>query len=183
MVICNLIAAIALLTANPSYEGSQPKIPAPMRAEIKRLALKWEILDPRECRYIMQRTEESPADLNLLRRRWRELRDAPSLSDAQRFPQRFIVNDLLSANRDYQKTMTLRQMVDGSRWEENRVILGENDQLYAIWDNVRDAGCEYYYVVVRRLALKRLREQLGDEAYYSGDLPPSVPLWRFAQAD
>ena len=26
-------------------------------------------------------------------------------------------------------------------------------------------------------------EMIGDEAYYSGNLPPCVPLWRFQQID
>ena len=36
---------------------------------------------------------------------------------------------------------------------------------------------------LRRGALKKLREAVGDEAYYSGHLPPHVPVWRFAQID
>ena len=70
-----------------------------------------------------------------------------------------------------------------AHWWEVRAILQETDQLYQIWDTVRDARCEYYYVTVRRQALKRLREALGDEAYFSGRLPPHVPLWRFQQID
>jgi hypothetical protein len=46
---------------------------------------------------------------------------------------------------------------------------------------VRDARCDYYYVTVRRLALKRLRELVGDEAYYAGNLPPCVPIWRLQE--
>jgi hypothetical protein len=62
-------------------------------------------------------------------------------------------------------------------------VLLETDRLYQVWDAVRDARCDYYYVNVRRQALERLRELVGDEAYYSGDLPPCVPLWHFRPAD
>jgi hypothetical protein len=59
----------------------------------------------------------------------------------------------------------------------------EADRLYQVWDTVRDARCDYYYVTVRRQALKRLRDMLGSDAYYSGVLPPHVPLWRFQRVD
>jgi hypothetical protein len=61
------------------------------------------------------------------------------------------------------------------------VALQETDRLYQVWDAVRDARCDYYYVTVRRQALKRLRELIGDEAYYSASFPPCVPFWRFQQ--
>ena len=66
---------------------------------------------------------------------------------------------------------------------ELREMLQEVDRLYNIWDTVRDARCDYYYVTVRRQALKKLRETVGDDAYYSGALPPHVPIWRFARID
>ena len=59
----------------------------------------------------------------------------------------------------------------------------EVDRLYQIWDTTRDARCEYYYIHVRRGALKKLRDAVGEEAYYSGTLPPHVPVWRFARID
>jgi hypothetical protein len=34
---------------------------------------------------------------------------------------------------------------------------------------------------VRRQALKQLRTLIGAEAYYTGQLPPHVPLWRFEE--
>ena len=62
-----------------------------------------------------------------------------------------------------------------------RAALKETDWLYQIWDAVRDARCEYYYVTVRRQALKRLQTMLGSEAYSAADLPPYVPVWRFQE--
>ena len=46
---------------------------------------------------------------------------------------------------------------------------------------MRDARCEYYYITVRRQALKRLRTMIGAEAYDAAELPPYVPLWRFLE--
>ena len=62
------------------------------------------------------------------------------------------------------------------------VAVAETDRLYRVWDAVRDARCEFYYVTVRRQALKRLKEMVGDEAFAEVDLPPHVPGWRFQEA-
>ena len=122
---------------------------------------------------------EGPA--NLLRRRHGELKNVPSIADSQRFPERAAVNDLLAFNRAYRQHIDVRQPLELLNWWELRVALQETDHLYQVWDAVRDARCDYYYVTVRRLALKRLRDLVGEEAYYSSNLPPCVPLWRFEQ--
>ena len=48
-----------------------------------------------------------------------------------------------------------------------------------MWDAVRDARCEFYYVTVRRQSLQKLRDLIGKEAYAAGELPDYVPTWRF----
>ena len=79
--------------------------------------------------------------------------------------------------------MDARQAVELVHWWEFREAVQEADRLYQVWDNVRDARCDYYYVTVRRHALQKLREAIGPEAYYAGCLPPHVPVWRFQRID
>lgn len=182
MLQFDYLLAFALLTT----PAGAPDIPGiehyeRLRPTLQDLAVQWEILDPREVRYILARSEDFQSDLNLLRRRYRELVDAPSLQDCVRFPDRATVNDLLSFNRAYRQNLDVRQPVELGHWWELRTVLQETDQLYQVWDLVRDARCEYYYVTVRRQALKRLREVLGDSSYLSGKLPPHIPIWRFQE--
>jgi hypothetical protein len=127
------------------------------------------------------RVEDFQSDLSLLRRRYRDLADAPPLCDSERFPERSAVNEFLAFNRAYRQHIDAAVTAESTRGWELRTALQETDQLYYIWDTVRDARCEYYYVTVRRQALKRLREQLGEQAYYQTKLPPYVPLWRFRE--
>jgi hypothetical protein len=54
---------------------------------------------------------------------------------------------------------------------------------HQLWDAVRDARSECYYVTARRQALQSLRTTLGPDAYYRGALPPHVPVWRFGRMD
>jgi hypothetical protein len=153
------------------------------RPTVRALAVYWEILDPRESRYMLTRPEDFSANLAQLRRRYSDLIDAPPLYDCMRFPDRSLINDLLAFNRAYRQHLDNRQTMElANAWELREMIL-ESDQLYQVWDLVRDTRCEYYYVTVRRQALKKLRETIGDQAFYSGCLPPHVPVWRFARID
>jgi hypothetical protein len=180
----DLILAAALLSVPPGTPEEPPtpdRWPAVQEA-IHKTAIRLEILDERETRYVLARVEDFEADLDLLRRRNQELHDAPPLADAARFPGRDAVNQLIQFNRTYRTFLEGRQTWEADRAEVIGVALAETDRLYRVWDAVRDARCEFYYVTVRRQALKRLRDGLGDTAYETADLPPHVPAWRFREA-
>jgi hypothetical protein len=185
MVPLDYMLAVALLTSGPDCT----EIPCPgdglasVRPTLQALAVAWEVLDPREIRYVLTRHEDFAADLKLLRRRHRELADAPPLQDCMRFPDRALINELLAFNRTYRQHLDNRQALEQTYWWELREAVQETERLYLIWDNVRDARCDYYYVTVRRQALKKIRETIGEDAYWSGTLPPHVPVWRFARID
>ena len=175
------LLAAALLTApldTPETAASAEQF-AGLRSTMQQLAIHWEVMDAREIRYVLSRGEDYAADMKLLRRRNGDLLDAPPLHDCLRFPARSHVSDLLSFNRSYRQYLDQRQLLEASRWWEYHEVITEVDRLYQIWDTIRDSRCEYYYVTVRRQALKRLRELLGQDDYYTGQLPPYVPVWRF----
>jgi hypothetical protein len=177
--------AVALLTSPADAED--PTLSAErfavLQPTLQKVAVQWEILDPREVRYVLAHHDDLGSDLKLLRRRYRDLADAPAVCDSQRFPDRAAVGELLTFNRSYRQHLDNCQAVEMVHWWELREALQETDRLYHVWDTVRDARCEYYYVTVRRQALKRLRDLVGEEAYYSGQLPPHVPVWRFRWID
>ncbi len=150
---------------------------------LQHVAVQWELLDPREVRYVLGRPEDSLSDLAIVQKRYQDLQGAPWLYDRLRFPDRQTVNEFLAFNRAYRRTIDVRQPLELHNWWQMRAALQETDRLYLVWDLVRDAQCHYYYVSVRRNALKRLKEMIGDEAYYSGKLPPYVPLHHFASMD
>jgi len=177
----DLVLAAILITTPPGTPESCP--PAErwenLRDAIHQTAVEWEILDPRETRYVLSRPEDFCGDLNMLRRRYQELKDAPSAADSVRFPDRNAVNELVRFNRAFRKNLDQRQQFEVDRADALRSVIWETDRLYSIWDSVRDARCEFYYVTVRRHALKKLKEQIGDDAYMHATLPPNVPTWRF----
>ncbi len=181
MIPLDYLLSVALLTSagDPSEAAGAFDHFRSVRPTVQAVAVYWEVLDNREVKYVMHRQEDFASDLKLLRRRWDDLADA----DAMRFPDRALISDLLSFNRSYRQQLEHRKSLElVYSWELSEVV-AEVDRLYQIWDAARDARCEYYYISVRRGALKKLRDAVGDEAYYGGQLPPHVPVWRFARID
>ncbi len=178
----NSMLAAALL-ASPISEGENLDHLKSVRPALSSLAVHWEVLDPREVKYVLNRDDDLALDLKLLRQRWSDLQDAPPLDDCMRFPEKWLISELLSFNRAYRQSLEHRCSLELVHGWELREVLSEVDRLYQVWDMARDARCEYFYVSVRRGALKRLRDSVGDEAYYSGRLPSHVPVNRFAYLD
>lgn len=182
MTASDLILAAALLTApvnTPEQTPDEDRWPA-IRDAIHKTAVDWEIMDPRETRYVLATREDFEADLNLLRKRHGELADAPKLVDAQRLPERRTVNELIRFNRAFRKNLEERQAWEADRSDLFCTAIQETDRLYRHWDAVRDAQCDFYYVTVRRAALKKLRDGIGADAFAIGHMPHHVPDWRFA---
>ena len=188
------LLAVALIATAPDYSESPLQAEGDeavdaydafvtLRPVIQAIAVDWELLDEREKRYVLSRPEDFNGDLKLIRRRYSELHDAPPSQDCMRFPDRALINDLLKFNREYRQHLEARQATESMHWWQLRDATLECDRIYQTWDLVREANCDYYYVTVRRQALKKLRDRLGDQAFYSGVLPPHVPVWRFARID
>jgi hypothetical protein len=188
------VLAVAVIATAPDYSevSATAEIEEPadaweafatVRPVVQAVAVDWELLDQRETRYVMNRAEDFAGDLKLLRRRYGELYNAPASYECMRFPDRGLINDLLKFNRDYRQYLEIRQATEPLYWWEFHTVMMECDRIYEVWDLVRESNCDYYYVTVRRQALKKLRERIGDGSFYSGVLPPHVPVWRFARVD
>lgn len=149
---------------------------------LREVALHWELLDPREQARLFTRANAFATDLELVRRRHRALDDAPFASEITRFPPRRVVADHLAFNRTYHRALVLRREAMG-RSDFLDQAISENDRLYRVWDLLRDAQCECFYVTARRQSLRGLRDAVGLDLYYRGTLPPHVPLWSFTRID
>jgi hypothetical protein len=184
MSASDLILAAALLSApvdTPEQIPSEANWPS-LRDAIHKIAIEWEIMDERESRYVLASRDDFEADLNLLRKRYVELANAPKLADCRRFPDRDTISEFIKFNRAYRKHLEECAMWELDRADLYHNAIQETDRFYHQWDAVRDAQCEFYYVTVRRAALKKLRESIGDEAFTTGKMPPYVPNWRFVAA-
>src|SRR5262245_31674288 len=112
MAASDLILAAALLTApvgTPEQTPPEDRWTA-VRDAVHQTAVAWEIMDSRETRYVMATRDDFEPDLNLLRKRYAELVDAPKLSDCHRLPDRRTVNELIKFNRAFRKHLEERQV-------------------------------------------------------------------------
>ncbi len=184
MSASDLVLAAALLSAPVDTPEQTPAEERwePVRAAIHKTAIAWEIMDPREERYLMAARDDFEPDLNLLRKRFAELADAPKLADCRRLPDRHTVNELIKFNRAFRKHLEEREVWEADRADLFHQAMQETDRFYRQWDAIRDAQCDFYYVTVRRAALKKLRDALGADAFAAGAMPSYVPEWRFATA-
>jgi hypothetical protein len=180
---CDIVTAAFLLTAPLGTQDSIPPADQwPMvQRGLQQLAVQWEILDTRESGYILNRREEFVSDINLLRRRMVEFKDVPLLADHYRLPSKQIASDLISVNREYRKSLADRRVIEVDRAQILGDVIRECDELYQVWDCIRDANCDYYHVTVRRQSLKRLRDLVGDDDYNSAKFPASIPYWRMGR--
>lgn len=183
MIPLDHVLAVAVLMTPIGDEASPPREHACVARTIKEVALFWEVLDPREAVSYFGKPDDFDNDVQLLRKRVSELADAPLASDALRFPGRDAACEMLTFNREYYRTLKLRYEAMGPAQGELEKTLEEVDQLYRLWDLVRDARSECYYISARRHALLSLRQALGPGDYYRGIMPPHVPVWRFDRRD
>lgn len=177
------IVAAALLTSPPSDQDipDAAAVHAFLGSAVQEIALHWELLDAREMRFLGYHAQDFAADLKVLQGRKQELDRAPLIEECNRFPDRTLISDLMAFNRSYRNDLAARMELDKLHAEELRTAIQETDHLHRIWEKLRDARCEFYYLTVRRQALLELRELIGAAAFYSGQLPPHVPTWRFPE--
>jgi hypothetical protein len=107
----------------------------------------------------------------------------PPLADSRRLPSPVVIRQLLAFNGAHRQYLEARRWVRRHEWEELTEALCETDRLREIWQAAAEAASEEQIWICRRRALLRLQELIGEEAYYTGNLPPCVPLWRFAASN
>lgn len=170
--------ALALITS----PGDAVPLPEGCPLEcLRAVAEGMELMDPRERLYLFATAGDAHDDLRLVRARHRELRDAPRIDDALRWPSADFCRDMLSANRAYAIWLNGHRAVDRGEWID--AALEDAAELYRVWDVMSDINSQWYCLTARRQKLRELREMIGAERYYAGLYPPAVPVWRLKRID
>ena len=89
MLFLNQLLAWMLLSAPPGHiDPAKLSAMYPiLRTPLLELATRWQILDPREDRYLLARQEEFAADLELLRHRRQDLQNCAAGRGRSSFPR------------------------------------------------------------------------------------------------
>ncbi len=171
--------ALALLNAPPERLETLnlDEHHAELAPAMRKLAIALEILDRKE-QYLLEDAKHFAADVRLLSGRYRDFAGVPRLAECERLPTFDMVDDFLAVNRKFRQGIAERLPNDPAHSDELRVVLEETEQLYQVWHSVSIARCAKCYVTARRHALKELRDRIGAADYFSGRLPPNVPMWR-----
>jgi len=110
------------------------------------------------------------------------LDDRPPAEDLQRFPPAAVCKQQLVANGQYHANVNARLVLEPGNYWDLRDCLREANECYWAWYWLHYAqSCGS--AEDRRNALAQVRELIGWDLYYSGLMPPCVPIWRFVCKD
>jgi hypothetical protein len=177
-------SAMTLAASDLFAEKETPPAPATWEHKEALLALgvRLEVMDRRET-YFFQIPELYEKDVDIIRNRILDLKGAPTLSDIQRYDHlsKDEINATIRLNRAYKLHLETRMA-----WEPDRQMIlseaiRETELCYRAWSNLAEMRTPFYFVSVRRRAALVFRDIVGEEAFQGGELPPSVPHWRFNQ--
>lgn len=111
----------------------------------------------------------------------------PTVADRFNFPSREACVVAKDVNREYKRYLQgLLGHYDTNdpRGGELRSVVEQVDSLYWAWDWLYDAQAPEGFVDSRRInALWRLKNIIGEEAYWAGRMPLPVPIHRFHPID
>ena len=167
------IVVLALLSL-PIEVPVPRNVPEPVWDTLKRVSLAIEIVGPHE-----RWRSDFQAEFSYVHTHWRELAEAPPLADSYRFPPAYVAAEYCRFNTTYQEYLRSRRWLFHHHQDAYSLCLKESKYLALIWTAVYGSVDRSSSFVSQRRYLTRLRELLGLEAYYAGDLPPPVPLWWF----
>lgn len=160
MFTCEILLATVLIVSPKDIDSNWVEV---LQPALRTLAIDGELIDPRE-------------QIDVLKDRYEECKNHPHLN-GQYFPDRKVISGFLATNRLYRDHLTKRLEIDSIHDNLIRDAIVETDQLYHVWETIREIQCDYYYVTIRRQQLKLLKDLMGDEIFYSGQLPPYLPMW------
>ena len=120
-------------------------------------------------------------EISYARRALAELYGCPPLADAARFPVKEQADRSRRFASDYHDYLSSRREVIRYRFDDFTEVMADAKKLLSIWEQVQVAVTPTNSCRSRRLAMAQLREQLGEEAYYTGRLPAPVPVQNFRE--
>lgn len=189
----------ALLSGPPIPMDALPELTRPLAVALKEEAISQELIDEDEWKLfffvhkiidgrVKGVSEEFPNTkkqfhdvlLELWTRR-DEFINAPRMHELERFPSREIVQEHIHFARQYSWNLEKAAEVDFAFAPYYLATQREIQNSLRYWQTLNSATSSYVYLYGRRKYLMELKEMLGDEAFYRGELPPHVPYWNFRE--
>jgi hypothetical protein len=169
---------VLFMIVSPIEPSVSPQAPPEAWQALKTISFHLEIVGPHE-----NWASDFRSELRYVRHYARLLREAPPLMDCELLPPTWIAAEFCRFNEQYQCHLRGQRFVCSHRADDICATLRETRQLHLFWDSARCATSSTQAWAYRRRTLKDMRDLIGAEAFYSGRLPPSVPVWRFREID
>ena len=109
--------------------------------------------------------------------------EAPHARDLERFPSLDHCRECCRFARDYRDWLELRSAVELHREGVYQRTAEEACRCHQAWSALAHAHGMRGHPGGSLDHLRELRWRIGAEAYHAGQMPPCVPLWRFARLD
>jgi hypothetical protein len=85
---------------------------------------------------------------------------------------------MVEFNERHQSWLADQELLYSHRADDFRALGEKTRWLHTVWSAAALVRSESTAPVFRRMALKRLRKLVGEEVYWSGRLPPWIPMSR-----
>lgn len=108
---------------------------------------------------------------------WQQLRGTPSSWDALRFPPAEVATVFAAEVIAYKEYLEAMRWIDLRHWRKYDKAIQAADHRINIWTTLQVVNSPLVWVHHKRQNLRRLRELLGDEDYFSGLVQPPIPPW------
>lgn len=100
-----------------------------------------------------------------------------SLGDLSRFPSRQAALEARTFNSGFRQYLEARQVLMLHDWWTYQRAIEECQGLWRLFDDLADAQDIRWNDNCRLQALRRVRNGLGEQAYWAGQMPTCVPVW------
>lgn len=182
----SLFVALAIVVSGQDdlcYNTNKVRLLNPAFEEI---AIKFELMSKSECDCffadVRRYADCEPNSTWYLQFLFKDLKNAPPLSNAGLYPPKPVIEERIDFNRKHHEFLiSLKSYYYLDRRKKLFIenAIKENEKLFKIYDDVDTVLSYGLPVLPRRAALIRLR----DMGYGGGYLPPHVPVQFFSNAD
>lgn len=177
-----------MLITTPEMNDLKPYNTPEMRQAIVEVAIEQQLMDEQEKRYkfasIYHYKSSSDqifqAELETLRERYKECKDAPRMEELSRFPDRVTVDRLIDFSNAHINHLE-KELIFTDRMYYTKELIREARKLNNAWVLLSKSQTKHYYIVSKREALRDLRDLIGKENFDAGLMPDYVPTWRFRE--
>jgi hypothetical protein len=104
----------------------------------------------------------------------------PKATDLKRFPGYIECGHATDLSKEFQRWCQTHQQLEPSKFEYYEVLRLDAIWRQNVWELLEDCW-RHYDEEGQRRCLQRLREEIGDEAYFFSYMPHPLPIWAFVR--